>query len=298
MEKILDKLFSQRYGSSQTQLAVFPPAMDNQEAKTVSWPGRIPAVTDTKMIVAWNSLMISGLARAFAVFSELLYWEMATKATQFILDNQWLDGRLQRLNYQGQASVLAQSEDYAYFIKALLDLQTANPAETRWLEAAIAVQEEFDRWFWATDMAGYFNTASDNSLDLIVRERGYTDNATPSANGIAINNLIRLSRWTENLEYLDQATRALQSFSPVLEESPTAAPSLFVALDNYRHGFCLRAPATSINALLTHYLPTAVYRIDDGLPLNTFGLICQGLSCLEPAQNLAQLEQQIAGIVA
>lgn len=296
IENILDKLFIRRYGSSGTQLAVFPPAMDNQEAKTVSWPGRIPAVTDTKMIVAWNSLMISGLARASAVFGEPLYWEMATKATQFILDNQWLDGRLQRLNYQGQASVLAQSEDYAYFIKALVDLQKANPAETQWLEAAIDIQAEFDRWFWANDMAGYFNTASDNSLDLIVRERGYTDNATPSANGIAINNLIRLSRWTENLDYLDRASRALQSFSPVLEESPTAAPSLFVALDNYLHGFCLRAPATSINALLTRYLPTAVYRIDDELPPNTFGLICQGLSCLEPAQNLAQLEAQIAGI--
>jgi uncharacterized protein YyaL (SSP411 family) len=296
IENILDKLFIRRYGSSQTQLAMFPPAMDNQEAKTVSWPGRIPAVTDTKMIVAWNSLMISGLARAFAVFGEPLYWEMATTATRFILDNQWLDGRLQRLNYQGQASVLAQSEDYAYFIKALLDLQTANPTETQWLEAAIAVQTEFDCWFWSADMGGYFNTASDNSLDLIVRERSYTDNATPSANGIAINNLIRLSRWTENLEYLDQATRALQSFSPILEESPTAAPSLFVALDNYRHGFCLRAPETSINALLTRYLPTAVYRIDDELPSNTFGLICQGLSCLEPAENLAQLEQQIARI--
>jgi uncharacterized protein len=297
VENILDKLFILRYGVSPSQLAVFPPAGDNQEAKTVAWPGRIPAVTDTKMIVAWNSLMISGLARAFAVFSEPSYWEMATKATQFILDNQWLNGRLQRLNYQGQASVFAQSEDYAYFIKALLDLQTANPQQTRWLEIAIESQSEFDRWFWSVDMAAYFNTASDNSLDLIVRERSYMDNATPSANGIAINNLIRLSRLTENLEYLDQANRALQSFASILQESPTACPSLFVALDNYRHGFSLRAPETSIHRLLTRYLPTAVYRVDVNLPPSTFGLICQGLSCLEPAQNLEKLDRQIASLI-
>ncbi|MFN9732865.1 MAG: thioredoxin domain-containing protein [Microcystis sp.] len=298
IENMLDKLFIRRYGSSQSQLALFPPARDNQEAKTVSWPGRIPAVTDTKMIVAWNSLMISGLARAFAVFSEPLYWQMASQAAEFILKHQWLDGRFQRLNYQGQASVLAQSEDFAYFIKALLDLQTANPQETRWLEAAIDLQGEFDRWFWSKDEGGYFNTASDHSLDLIVRERGYTDNATPSANGIAIANLVRLSRLTENLEYLDRAQKALQSFSTILEESPTACPSLFVALDHYRHGFCLRAPESSIEPLFSRYLPTAVYRVDASLPPSTFGLICQGLCCLEPAENLEQLHRQIAGVMA
>jgi hypothetical protein len=250
------------------------------------------------MIVAWNSLMISGLARAFAVFSEPLYWQMATVAAEFILKHQWLDGRFQRLNYQGQASVLAQSEDFAYFIKALLDLQTAKPQETGWLEAAIDLQGEFDRWFWAGDEGGYFNTASDHSLDLIVRERGYTDNATPSANGIAIANLVRLSRLTENLEYLDRAEKALQSFSTILEQSPTACPSLFVALDHYRHGFCLRAPESSIEPLLGRYLPTAVYRVDDSLPPSTFGLICQGLCCLEPAENLEQLDRQIAGVMA
>jgi uncharacterized protein YyaL (SSP411 family) len=47
---------------------------------------------------------------------------------------------------------------------------------------------------------------------------------------------------TENLEYLDRAEKALQSFSTILEESPTACPSLFVALDHYRHGFCIAHP--------------------------------------------------------
>jgi hypothetical protein len=103
---------------------------------------------------------------------------------------------------------------------------------------------------------------------------------------------------TENLEYLDRAEKALQSFSTILEQSPTACPSLFVALDHYRHGFCLRAPESSIEPLLSRYLPTAVYRVDASLPLSTFGLICQGLCCLEPAENLEQLDQQIAGVMA
>jgi uncharacterized protein YyaL (SSP411 family) len=54
------------------------------------------------------------------------YWKLATVATNFILDNQWVQGRFHRLNYDGQPSVLAQSEDYAFFIKALLDLHQAS----------------------------------------------------------------------------------------------------------------------------------------------------------------------------
>ena len=63
--------------------------------------------------------MISGLARAAAVFGNWEYLELAVKAANFILDNQWTDGRFQRLNYDGQSAVTAQSEDYALFVKAL-----------------------------------------------------------------------------------------------------------------------------------------------------------------------------------
>lgn len=118
IETTLTKLFTARYGTD--TLEIFPPARNNPEAKNYQWQGRIPPVTDTKMIVAWNSLMISGLARAYAVFKQDAYLSLATRAANFILDNQWLDGCFHRLNYEGKTAVLAQSEDYALFIKALL----------------------------------------------------------------------------------------------------------------------------------------------------------------------------------
>ena len=205
IEEILTKLFVVRYGTSPENLLTFPPAINNEEAKNKHWAGRIPPVTDTKMIVAWNSLMISGLARAYAVFSTPMYWTLATQATQFILDHQWQENRLHRLNYQGKPTTLAQSEDYAFLIKALLDLQAANPTENYWLEKAIAIQEEFDQFFWSLELGGYYNNSLDNSQDLLIRERSYQDNATPSANGIAIANLVRLAGLTDNLDYLAQA---------------------------------------------------------------------------------------------
>ena len=148
-----------RYG--QSDVDTFALAIDAEAAKNTAWPGRIPPVTDTKMIVAWNSLMISGLARAAAVFNQVEYLDLAVEAAKFILDNQWVNGRFHRLNYDGTPAVLAQSEDYALFIKALIDIQQASLAVSgstaeNWLAHAKTIQAEFDQWLWSDAASGYY----------------------------------------------------------------------------------------------------------------------------------------------
>ncbi|MEH2097142.1 thioredoxin domain-containing protein [Nostoc sp.] len=293
LETALSKLFTVRYGVSSESLKTFPPARNNQEAKTTNWPGRIPSVTDTKMIVAWNSLMISGLAKAAGVFQEPSYLELAARAANFILENQFVDGRFQRLNYQGEPTVLAQSEDYALFIKALLDLQASNPEHQQWLEKAIAIQDEFNEFLWSVELGGYNNTSSDSSQDLIVRERSYTDNATPSANGIAIANLVRLALLTDNLDYLDLAELGLKAFKSVMHRLPQACPSLFTALDWYRNSTLIRSTTEQINSLIPKFLPASVFAITSDLPEGSVGLVCQGLKCLAPAESVEHLLQQV-----
>jgi uncharacterized protein len=296
LEQALGKLFAVRYGQPATEIAIFPPAKNNQEAKTNNWLGRIPPVTDTKAIAAWNSLMISGLARAYGVFREQSYLDLAIDAVGFILQNQWLDGRLQRLNYDGVATVSAQSEDYALLIKALLDLQAACPEDPQWLEQALKIQGEFDDLLWSIEKGGYYNNSTDAGKELLVRERSYMDNATPSANGIAIANLVRLSLLTDNLEYRDQAEQGLQAFSSVLEKSPTACPSLFTALDWFLHGTSVKTSGLHLEELSSYYLPTTVLRIETKLPENAIALVCQGLSCLEPATTMEQILEQITQV--
>ncbi len=293
LETALSKLFTARYGVSSESLETFPPACNNQEAKTTNWPGRIPSVTDTKMIVAWNSLMISGLARAAGVFQQPLYLELAARAANFILENQFVNGRFHRLNYQGEPTVLAQSEDYAFFIKALLDLQASNPEHKQWLEKAIAIQDEFNEFLWSVELGGYNNTSSDSSQDLIVRERSYADNATPSANGIAIANLVRLALLTDNLDYLDLAELGLKAFRSVMHRAPQACPSLFTALDWYRNSTLIRSTTEQISALIPKFLPVAVFAITSDLPEGSVGLVCQGLKCLAPAESVEHLLQQV-----
>jgi uncharacterized protein YyaL (SSP411 family) len=301
VETTLSKLFTARYGASPESIATFPPARNNQEAKTINWTGRIPAVTDTKMIVAWNSLMISGLARASVVFNQPKYLELATQAAKFILEHQFIDGRFHRLNYEGEATILAQSEDYAFFVKALLDLYQASLIVKEnqvnqtaiWLEKAIALQDEFNQYLWSVELGGYYNTSIDASQDLIVRERSYADNATPAANGVAIANLVRLSLLTDNLHYLDLAEQGLKAFKGIMNRAPQACPSLFTALDWYRNSTLIRTNSEQIKKLIPEYLPNVAFSLVSDLPADSIGLVCQGLKCLPAPANIEQLLQQI-----
>ncbi len=296
-EKALSRLFLARYGEEMDAIATFPPARDNQEAKTTPWKGRIPAVTDPKMIVAWNSLAISGLARVYQVFKNPIAGELAKNAARFILDHQWVNGRFHRLNYEGQARVLAQSEDYALFIKALLDCDRSGAVmgETggTWKEDAIRVQEEFDEFLWSVEMGGYYNAPTDASEDLLIRERSYIDNATPAANGVAAANLVRLGLLTDNTSYLERAEAILQAFSPVMEQSPQAGPSLFMGLDWYLHSTLIRTTSDRVTELSARYFPKSVYQVEEKVPEDAIGLVCKGLACLPTPQSWEQLLAQI-----
>lgn len=297
LETGLSKLFTLRYGSDIDTLKTFPPARNNQEAKTQTWPGRIPPVTDTKMILSWNSLMLSGLAAAAKVWQRPDYLDLAIQGANFLLENQWVNGRCHRLNYEGEPAVLAQGEDYALLIKAILDIQQASlwcspSLEIPDLQAkAIAIQAEFDELLWSVELGGYYN--STKSDDLIIQERTYLDHATPAANGIAMANLVRLFLLTENLDYFDRAEQGLLAFSTILSKSPQACPSLFSALDWYRNCTLVRIIEGQLEQLRGLYLPTVTIQKVPELPEGAIALVCQGLSCKKPATSVEELHSQL-----
>lgn len=286
----LEKLFEVRYGEKSSNLIKFPPAVNNNQAKSTHWTGRIPPVTDIKMIVAWNSLMISGLARAYGVFQDQNYLDLAQKATNFILNHQWQNKRLYRLNYEGELRVFAQAEDYSFFIKALLDLaQNSSTNSDYYLTKAIEVQAEFDLYCFDRQGGGYYNNSDVSAEDLLIKEKSYIDNATPSANGIAIANLIRLGLFTDHGEYFEKGERILKLFGEVMSKSSTSCPSIFTGLNWYLNGKSVKTNTEIKGKLNRQYHPSAVYRIVDNLPSESLAIVCQGLSCLEPIMDFQVL---------
>ena len=178
-------------------------------------------------------------------------------------------------------------------IKALLDLgQNDDDNYTQYLQEAIRVQDEFERYCGDSRDGGYYNNAFDSN-DLLIREKSYVDNAIPSVNGIAIANLVRLGLLTDNLKYLEKAEKVLKLFAETMIKTPVSCPSLFVGLNWYLQGSNVKTNANVKQKFLTQYLPNTVYQISEDLPTDTIGIVCKGLSCLEPATTEDKLLLQI-----
>jgi len=190
---------------------------------------RPPPLRDDKILVAWNGLMISALARASFVLDQPEYLQRAERAADFLLINARQAGRLRRVYQDGVASGPAFLEDYAFLVAGLLDLYEAG-GDPRWLAEAIALQSQLDAHYADEVGGGYFQSA-DFQEKLIAREKPSSDGALPSGNSVALLNLLRLHEFTSDTAYHVRAALCFSAFAEALEQQPTALSEMLLALD-------------------------------------------------------------------
>ncbi len=175
--------------------------------------------TDEKMLVAWNGMMIAGMANTGRVLGDARYIQAAAKAANAILTHmQADDGSLYRTMSHGHnAKIPAFLEDYAFFIHGLIELYRAD-GNDRWLNAATQLDAVVEKQFVA-EHGGYFDTLADQA-DLFVRTRSMYDGALPSGNSQMVHNLIDLAEVTGDVAYHKRATRDLQAAVGAMAQSP------------------------------------------------------------------------------
>jgi uncharacterized protein YyaL (SSP411 family) len=177
-------------------------------------PGR-----DEKILTPWNGLMISGFVDGFKIMGEEKYLKGAKEAALFILQEMRKNGHLMRVFNQGKSRVKGYSEDYAFFIQALIDLYEAT-FEIGWLKQADELNNRMIQQFWDERNGGFFFTGSENE-SLIARSKNPYDNATPSANSVAVLNLIRLGYLTGQDALKQKAEQTLRLFYNFLDQHPS-----------------------------------------------------------------------------
>jgi hypothetical protein len=193
--------------------------------------------------------MLSAFARAGFTFANPAYIRAAARAAAFVLDEMRADGRLARVYKDGRAGGPAFLEDYAFMIAGLLDLYEAD-ANPRWLREAIALQAVLDAHYLDATGGGYFKTADDQER-LLAREKPNNDGAVPSGNSLAALNLLRLSEFTLDDRYGENATLLFSAFNDLLTQQPTRLPEMLLALDyflNTTKEVVLVRPASGANA--------------------------------------------------
>jgi len=186
---------------------------------------RVPPATDTKRVLGWNALAISGLAYAGSVLDDPAPLADAVSAADFVRARLAAPGgRWWRVFAEGQAKVPAFLDDLAAWLAALLDLHraTGDPA----LPAlALSVAEQIQTRFFDPDENDLFLTPADGER-LAHRPRSDHDGATPHSSGLATLGLLRAAALAGRDDLQRTAERVLRTHAFVLERAPAAYPTL------------------------------------------------------------------------
>jgi uncharacterized protein YyaL (SSP411 family) len=278
---------------------------------------RIKPGRDEKVITAWNGLMLESFAEAAAVLDRDDYREIAERNAQFLLDTLLSDGLLLHVYKDGRAKHVGFLDDYAFVVSGLVTLYETT-GRLRWLEASLTLTDKMVEEFWDEDGGGFFYNGRSGE-QLIVRNKDYFDNATPSGNSVAAEALLRLSILTGKEDYRRKAVNVLRLVRDAVERYPSAFGYALGAID-----FHLSKPKEIVivsgdadeqarplrREIWGRYIPNKVVALTGGddvaaselVPLlrerkatggRVTAYVCENYTCLRPVNTPEELAEQL-----
>jgi len=171
---------------------------------------RIPPALDDKIITSWNALMLKAFIDAYVVFDDKEYLDIALQNARFINTKIKLpDNRLYRNYKDGEASINAFLDDYAFTIAAFISLYQSTFDE-KWLEDAKLLTDYTIAHFY-DNTSGMFYYTSDIDPKLIARKMEVSDNVIPASNSEMAKNLYVLGTYFYNDDYINMSKKMLNN---------------------------------------------------------------------------------------
>jgi uncharacterized protein len=198
---------------------------------------RIAPLRDDKIVTAWNGMMITAFAQAADLLDNDSYRHAAEMAANFLWQqNRHHKGHLWRVHLNGQSSIPATLEDYAYLSESFLYLYDLT-GEQLWLDRAKEQAEALTSRFLDQQQGGFFMNEEESSITNMGRPKDDgSDNAIPSGSSVAIHTLQRLWQRTGELDYRQQTDALISRFAPAIEAAPISYGYLLSAVTNHLSG--------------------------------------------------------------
>jgi uncharacterized protein YyaL (SSP411 family) len=275
---------------------------------------RVRPGLDDKVLLGWNALMLGALTEAAAAFDRDDWMAAARDNARFLLTElRRDDGRLLR---SWRAPYLAYAEDYAALLEALCTL--AELDDVAWLADARAIAEDLGRLFHDADGGGFFTTGTD-AEQLVVRLKDIFDDATPSANSLAANGLLRLAVLTGETRFEDLGTEVVRMLAATAASNPNGFAHLLGAVERLVSSpleiAIIGDPADERTRALrrevtTRLLPASVTltgSADDPSPLLAnrearggapTAYVCEHYACRQPVTEPRELRDQLDTLLA
>jgi uncharacterized protein YyaL (SSP411 family) len=278
---------------------------------------RVRPARDDKQLAAWNGLALRALAHAALVLEDERYASAVAELVAFM--ERWLlrdDDRLWRTARAGRAHTPAFAEDYLAVADGLLvahgALGTPGPLHLarRLVDRAVAD-------FWDETSGTFLDTSIEHDR-TVAQPRGLVDNATPSANAVGADVLLRLALLTGEAAYGRRADAILRAIAPALDRQPSAFGRMLAAADR-RLGEPIDVVVVGTadegrdlrRAAASPYVPDLVLTaLDDGeahagWPLyagkaardgRPTAYACRGYACDEPTSDPKRLSEQVRAL--
>jgi len=174
--------------------------------------------------------------------------------------------------------------------------------------------------FWDDPSGIFFDTGPEHEV-AVVRPRSLVDSATPAANSVAADVLLRLALLTGEADYDRRARSILRAVSPALERQPLMFGRMLSAVDR-----SLAQPADAViaahdvtgadaqalrRAVARHYAPNLVIAsVDPRTALSDWPIfvdkapressatayICRGYACEPPTSDAQLAAAQVARV--
>ncbi|QQR57628.1 MAG: thioredoxin domain-containing protein [Candidatus Melainabacteria bacterium] len=272
-------------------------------------PGR-----DDKILTSWSALMITALVSGYRATREIVYLERAKRAASFLLEKMEKDGNLSRTYGRGKARLNGYLDDYAYFAQALLDLSACD-ANPMWYQKALLLTNKSIEYFYSQDDKDFYYTPTFHE-SLIIRPKNYFDGAVPSGTSVALLNLLRLYKLSDNEQFSSIAIDVMGTYSKLFERAPDQFAIMLCALDMHLSQgkeivFVLDSNDASrikfLEVALSRFAPndlelTKMADTEHSSPMfegrglhkgKSTAYICQNYACQEPITDIDQLSCQL-----
>jgi uncharacterized protein YyaL (SSP411 family) len=296
----------------------FISTLNNTKSKLLSERNkRKKPAADTKILTAWNAMMIKGYLDAYTATGIENYFAKALSTAKFLEKNMLgNDGSLKR-NFKDarpddqvgrpKTSISGFLDDYAWTASAFLKLYQVS-FDIHWLTLAKRITDHAIENFFNND-AGLFYYSSVKESNLVVRKMEIDDNAIPSSNSVMAGVLYSLGVIYDNSTYTDISKGMLTSASaktnlfPVYHAQWCSLAGLF-SQGSYEVVVMGKDAITKNKELQKKYLPDCIVMgetdeenlplLENKLPENkTLIYVCTNKVCKRPVENVSEALEQI-----
>ncbi|MEO6314190.1 MAG: thioredoxin domain-containing protein [Chitinophagaceae bacterium] len=269
---------------------------------------RVRPQLDDKMLLGWNALMNTACSKAYAATGLERYRMLAIKNMEFILRNFSNRDGCYHTFKNGVAKYNAFLDDYAFLVRALIQLQEIT-GNKDYLQTAKRLTDFVLEGFGDAESPFLFFTHSSQE-DVIVRKKEIYDSAVPSGNSVMAANLHYLSSVFDNIVWKDKSAAMIGTLLGLITRYPTSFGGWANQLIDMANGLKeIVITGQKINEILFDilhiFIPNRIIQAssvpDENFPLlrnkdyfNPFLVyLCENYACKPPVNSLALFHQQI-----